>query len=57
MKRPVFYLLFLIPGASVVMGIVTLYFAFSAADPVVSRDAAPLDKSSWRERPVTPDDD
>ncbi|MEZ5550759.1 MAG: hypothetical protein R3E82_07725 [Pseudomonadales bacterium] len=49
MKRLTLYLVILIPAASVAMGIVNLYFAFSDPDPVVRLQAPPLGKTSWRD--------
>lgn len=49
MKRGVLYLVIGIPAASIVMGIVVLYLAFSNADPGIDLDQPPLSKSSWRE--------
>ena len=48
MKRITLYLVILIPAASVVMGAVNLYFAFSDPDPVVRLQDPPLGKTSWR---------
>lgn len=56
MKRLTLYLVILIPAASVVMGMVSLYFAFSDPDPVVRLQDPPLSKTSWRDT-VPADDD
>jgi len=50
MKRGVLYLVIGIPVAAVLMGVVTLYVAFSNPDPGVQRDGAPLSKTSWQEQ-------
>jgi len=50
MKRGVLYLVIGIPLAAVLMGVVTLYVAFSNRDPGVDRDATPLSKTSWQEQ-------
>jgi len=55
-QRGVLYLLIAIPVASLLMGVVTLYVAFSHRDPVVQLDEQPLTRTSWQEAPV-PDDD
>ena len=52
MKHGVLYLIIAIPLASVIMGVVSLYVAFSNADVVVTAPAQPLSKSSWQEPPV-----
>ncbi len=49
MKRPAFYLVILIPAASVVMGIIGAYFAFSAPDPEIQIQNSPLSKTSWQQ--------
>lgn len=41
------YLVVGIPVAALLMGIVTLFVAFSNPDPGVVRDAVPLSKTSW----------
>lgn len=42
----------LIPAVSVLMGVASLYFAFSDPDPVVRTGSPPLGKTSWRDLPV-----
>lgn len=49
MKRGVLYLVIGIPAASIVMGMVVLYLAFSNADPGIELDQPPLSKTSGRE--------
>lgn len=49
MKRGVLYLVIGIPLAAVLMGVVTLYVAFSNPDPGVQQDGVPLSKTSWQE--------
>ncbi len=49
MKRGIFYLIVGIPLAAVLMGAVTLYIAFSNADPGIPMDAPAMSKTSWRE--------
>lgn len=48
-ERGVLYLLIAIPVASLLMGAVTLYVAFTYRDPVVTTEHAPLTKMSWEE--------
>jgi hypothetical protein len=44
------YLLIGIPLTSVLLGVVTLYFAFTSTDRDVRlQDAAPMSKTSWQE--------
>lgn len=50
MKRGIFYLVFGIPAAAVLMGLVTLYIAFSNSDPGVSLDQPAMSKTSWQNR-------
>jgi len=52
MKRPILVMIILIPAASVVMGLATLYFAFNEPDPVVQTHQQPLGKTSWRDAPL-----
>jgi len=47
MKRSPVWLLFLLPLASVVMGVVMFYLAFSYSDPEVSKPYQPLSKTSY----------
>ncbi len=49
MKRGMIYLLIALPLASVIMGAVTAYLAFSTADPVVVDSEPALSKTSWRD--------
>ena len=46
------YLLIALPLASVVMGAITFYVAFSDADPVVLKSEQALSKTSWRDETV-----
>lgn len=55
MKRPVLYLVILIPAASVLMGIFMLYIAFSSPDQEISTRNLPLDKTSWQQDEQTDD--
>ena len=48
MKRLPVILLIAIPAASVIMGLITAYLAFSGPDQEIRAEQAPLDKSSWR---------
>jgi len=48
MKRGVIYLLFALPVASVVMGAITFYIAFSDADPPIEQSDPALGKTSWQ---------
>ena len=48
MKNRILYLIVGIPAAAVLMGIVTLYIAFSNPDPGVPMDQPPMSKTSWR---------
>jgi hypothetical protein len=49
MKRPVLYLVILIPATSVLMGILMLYVAFSSPDPEIRVQNSPLNKTSWQQ--------
>jgi hypothetical protein len=49
MKRGVIYLLFALPLASVIMGAITLYIAFSDADQPIKQSQSALGKTSWRD--------
>lgn len=48
MKNRILYLVIGIPASAVLMGIVTLYLAFSTADPGVPMDRPALSKTSWQ---------
>lgn len=48
MKNRVLYLVVGIPALAVLMGMVTLYVAFSSADPGVELDQPVMSKTSWR---------
>jgi len=48
MKRLPLYLLISIPAASVLMGIVSLYVAFSGPSQEISVEQPPLSKTSWQ---------
>lgn len=48
MKNRILYLVIGIPAAAVLMGIVTLYLAFSNPDPGVPMDQPALSKTSWK---------
>lgn len=48
-KNGVLYLLIGIPVASLLMGAITLYVAFSYQDHVVTTEHPPLTKMSWQE--------
>lgn len=48
-KNAALYLIIGIPAAAVLMGAVTLYIAFSNADPGVHIERAPMSKTSWQE--------
>ncbi|MEQ8861026.1 MAG: hypothetical protein RIC56_20455 [Pseudomonadales bacterium] len=51
-RRPgVLYLVVAIPLTAVLMGILTLYLAFSNADPGVGLEQPAMSKTSWREQP------
>jgi len=49
MKKLPLYLLIAIPAASILMGIVSLYLAFSSPDLEIRQENAPLSKTSWQE--------
>lgn len=49
MKRGMIYLLFALPIASVIMGGVTFYLAFSETDALVVDTGQTLSKTSWRD--------
>lgn len=49
MKNKVLYLIVGIPLTAVLMGIVTLYIAFSNADPGIQLHHPAMSKTSWRE--------
>ncbi len=52
MKRGMLYLVIAIPLAAVLMGVVTLYVAFSGPDQAIQKvDERPLSRTSWREEP------
>ena len=48
MKRGVLYLLIALPLASVLMGAISFYIAFSDPDPVIEQSARVLGKTSWQ---------
>ncbi|HEX7034679.1 MAG TPA: hypothetical protein VF210_02835 [Pseudomonadales bacterium] len=48
MKNRILYLVIGIPASAVLMGIVTLYLAFSNPDPGVPMDQPALTKTSWK---------
>ncbi len=48
-RNGLLYLVVGIPVTALLMGIVTLYVAFSNPDPGVERDAVPLSKTNWSE--------
>jgi hypothetical protein len=48
-KNGVLYLLIGIPVASLLMGVITLYVAFTYRDHVVATEHPPLTKMSWQE--------
>ncbi|MDH3643667.1 MAG: FixH family protein [Gammaproteobacteria bacterium] len=56
MKRGMIYLLFALPIASVIMGGVTFYLAFSEADTLVIDTGQTLSKTSWRDDAHQTDD-
>ena len=56
MKRSPVILLIAIPAAAVLMGLITMYLAFSGPDQAMPVEKAPLSKTSWRE-PGPVDDD
>jgi hypothetical protein len=49
MKRSMLFLIFALPGAAVLMGILMVVLAFSEPDQGVRQDAVPLSKISWQE--------
>jgi hypothetical protein len=44
------YLVIAIPCAAILMGVISLYIAFSQPDPGVQPDGVPMSKTSWREQ-------
>lgn len=50
MKRGMLYLVVGIPLSAIVMGVITLYIAFSNPDPGVDRKAPEMSKTSWQEQ-------
>jgi len=48
-EHGVLYLLIGIPVASLLMGAITLYVAFTYQDHVVATEHPPLTKTSWQE--------
>jgi len=48
MKRGIYLLLIALPLASVVMGALALYLAFSVPDQAIESAAPVLDKTSWQ---------
>lgn len=54
MKRGMLLLLIALPLASVLMGALAFYLAFSAPDPAIEPVKPVLDKTSWQS--VTPDE-
>ena len=48
MKRGIIILMLGIPAASLIMGAITLYIAFSTPSQEISVDHAPLSKTSWQ---------
>jgi hypothetical protein len=49
MKHRILYLVIAIPAAAVLMGIVTLYVAFSRPDPGVPMERPAMSKTSWQD--------
>lgn len=49
MKRGMLYLVIAIPLAAVLMGVVTLYVAFSGPNQAIEKVERPLSKTSWHE--------
>ena len=49
-KRPMLILIIGIPLASIMFGAVMFYFAFTSTDRDVSKDGAPMSKTSWRQQ-------
>ena len=54
MKRLPLLLIIALPALSVIMGLVTLYVAFSGPQQELSIDRPPLDKTSWQTEGDTP---
>ncbi len=48
MKNRILYLVIGIPATAVLMGVVTLYIAFSMPDPGVPIEQPPMSKTSWQ---------
>ena len=48
MKRLPLLLVLVLPALSVVMGLITLWVAFSGPDQELIIDRTPLDKTSWQ---------
>ena len=49
MKNKILYLVVGIPLTAIVMGMVTLYIAFSQPDPAIPMERPALSKTSWQE--------
>tara|TARA_Y100001933_G_scaffold68910_1_gene69944 strand:+ start:936 stop:1097 length:162 start_codon:yes stop_codon:yes gene_type:complete len=49
MKKGMLYLVIAIPLAAVLMGVITLYVAFSSPNQAIDKADRPLSKTSWQE--------